>query len=67
MFIASAVFIAFMWAKSDVVSIYTTAPKEQLVVLIVTTVAVSLFKVGLIAGAVLLAKWFVGKTRNKVK
>lgn len=55
-FILSILFIAIMWAKKDIVEIYTTMPQEQIVPLIFTTVAVSVIKVGLIAGVVLLIK-----------
>jgi len=64
-FIASVLFIAFMWIKNDIAAIYSTAPKEQIVPMILTTVAVSLLKIGAIAGVVFLAKWIVGKVKNK--
>ena len=57
-------FIAFMWVKNDVISIYTTMPKEQVVPLIVTTILVSLIKVAAIAGGVLLIKWIVSKIKR---
>ena len=63
--IASIAYILFMWVKKDIVSIYTTMPQEQIVPLIATTVAVSVFKVALIAGAILLIKWIVGKISSK--
>ena len=54
-----------MWAKKDIVSIYSTTPKEQLLPLIATTLAVSLIKVLMLAGAILLVKWITGKFRKK--
>ncbi len=63
-FIISMLFIAFMWVKNDVISIYTTMPKEQVVPLIVTTILVSLIKVAAIAGGVLLIKWIVSKIKR---
>ena len=63
--IASIAYILFMWVKKDIVSIYTTMPQEQIVPLIATTVAVSVFKVALIAGAILLIKWIIGKISSK--
>ena len=63
-FITTILFIAFMWVKNDVVSIYTTMPKEQVVPLIATTIVVSLIKVVAIAGGVLLIKWIVGKIKR---
>lgn len=63
-FIISMLFIAFMWVKNDVICIYTTMPKEQVVPLIVTTILVSLIKVAAIAGGVLLIKWIVSKIKR---
>lgn len=63
--VISILFIVFMWAKKDIVAIYQTAPKEQLVPMLVTTVAVSLLKVGLIAGAVFLIKLILEKLLRK--
>ena len=63
--IASIAYIVFMWVKKDIVSIYTTMPQEQIVPLIATTVAVSIFKVSLIACAILLLKWIIGKISSK--
>jgi hypothetical protein len=45
-----------MWVEKDIVSIYATMPKEQVFPLIATTLAVSLLKVALLAGAILLIK-----------
>ena len=59
----SIALIALMWVKNDVISIYQTMPKEQLLPLIATTVAVSLIKVAAIAGAVFLVKWIIGRLR----
>lgn len=64
-FVIAVVFIIFMWVKKDIVEIYTTMPSEQIVPLIVTTVAVSLLKVAAIAGAILLMKWVVRKIKSK--
>ena len=64
-FTLSLAFIVFMWIKNDVASIYSTAPKEQIAPMIATTVAVSLFKVALLACVLLLIKWIIGKIRNK--
>ena len=63
-FTISILVIAFMWVKNDVISIYTTMPKEQVVPLIVTTILVSLIKVAAIAGGVLLIKWIVSKIKR---
>ena len=47
-----------MWVEKDVMTIYATMPKEQVVPLIATTIAVSLIKVAAITGGILLIKWF---------
>jgi len=63
--IISILFIVFMWVRKDIVQIYTTMPQEQVFPLIVTTVAVSLLKVGAIAAAVLLIKWGISRFQNR--
>ena len=65
LFIISVLFILFMWIKKDIVSIYTTMPEEQVLPLIVTTIAVSLVKVIAIAGGILLIKLIAGKIGKK--
>ncbi len=64
-FIISVLFIAFMWVKNDIASIYTTMPKEQVIPLIATTVLVSLIKIAAIAGGILLIKWIVSKIKKR--
>ena len=63
--IISIVFIVYMWVEKDVMTIYTTMPKEQVVPLIAITIAVSLIKVVAIAGGILLIKWVIRKAKNK--
>ena len=63
--ILAIAFIVYMWVKKDIMTIYTTMPKEQVVPIIVTTIAVSLIKVAAIAGGILLIKWIVGKITKK--
>lgn len=63
-FVISILFIVFMWVKKDIAEIYTTMPGELIVPLIATNIAVSLMKVGLIAGVVLLIKWIIKKIRK---
>jgi len=62
--IIAILYIIYMWMKKDIVSIYTTMPQEEVVPLIVTTVAVSLIKVGVIAGGILLMKWGISKIQK---
>ena len=63
--IISVIFIIFMWIKNDIISIYTTMLKEQIVPMIATTVAVSVLKVAIIAAAILLAKWIINRFKDK--
>ena len=62
--VLAVAWIVFMWVKKDIVSIYTTMPKEQIVPLIVTALAVSLLKVAVLAGVILLVKWLWGKLKK---
>ena len=63
--ILAIAFIVYMWVKKDIITIYTTMSKEQIIPLIVTTIAVSLVKVAAIAGGILLIKWIISKFKNK--
>ena len=58
-------YIIFMWVKKDIVSIYTTMPQEEIIPLIVTTMAVSLIKVAVLTGGILLVKLGISKIRIK--
>ena len=64
-FVIAVAFIVFMWVKKDIAEIYATMPSEQIVPLVVTTIAVSLLKVAVIAGVILLIKWIIGKMKKK--
>ena len=64
-FLLSILFIAGMWVKKDILSVYTGMPREQVAPLIATTAAVSLLKVAAIAGGILLLKWLLKKTKRK--
>ncbi|MBQ7009630.1 MAG: hypothetical protein IJN05_10540 [Ruminococcus sp.] len=63
--IISVIFIIFMWLKKDIASTYSTMPKEDVVPLIATTVAVFLVKVVVIAAVLLLIKWVISKIIKK--
>ena len=63
--ILAIAFIVYMWVEKDIITIYTTMPREQVATLIVTTIAVSLIKVAAIAGGILLIKWIISKFKNK--
>lgn len=60
----SIVFISYVWVKKDIVSVYSTMPKEQIVPLIAITIGVSLIKVIAIAGVFFLIKLVIIKTRR---
>lgn len=62
--IISIVFIIYMWVEKDIASIYSSLPAEQALPLVVTTVVVSLVKVGLMAAGIFLIKWIVGKFKK---
>ena len=62
--IVSIVFIVYMWAEKDIAAIYAAVPKEQVASLIATTILVSVMKAAAIAGAVLLIKRMIGKTKK---
>lgn len=62
--IISVLFIIFMWVKNDIITIYSTMPKEQIVPLIATTIIVTLVKVCGIALVVFLIKWIISKIKN---
>lgn len=57
-------YIIFTWVQKDVLQLYSSMPAEQALPMIVTTVAVSLLKVALLAGAIFLVKWLVGKFKK---
>ena len=63
-FILALAYIIYMWAEKDVLSIYATMPPEQALPLVVTTVAVSLMKIGALTVGILLLKWVVNKIRK---
>ena len=63
--ILAIAFIVYMWVEKDIITIYTTMPREQVTPVIVTTIAVSLIKVAAIAGGILLIKWIISKFKNK--
>ena len=63
--ILAIAFIVYMWVEKDIMTIYTTMPKEQVAPLIATTIAVSLIKVAAIMGGILLIRWIISKFKNK--
>ena len=62
--IIAIAFIIYMWIEKDIVAIYSSMPAEEAFPLAVTTVAVSLLKVVLMTGGILIIKWIVGKFKK---
>lgn len=58
-------YIIYMWVKKDILSIYSTMPKEQAMPLVVTTIAVTLIKVAALAGVILLIRWIIARIKGK--
>ena len=54
-----------MWVKKDIWAIYSSMSKEQMIPLLVTNLVVTLVKVVVLAGCILLIKWLIGKIRKK--
>ena len=63
--VAAIAFIVYTWVEKDVAATYASLPQEQLLPMIMTTAAVTLLKIALMAGGILLIKWIVGKIRKK--
>ena len=59
--IAAIAFIVYTWVKKDVAAQFAAMPGEDMLPMLITSVAVTVAKVALLAGAVLLVKWLVGK------
>ena len=57
--------IVYMWAEKDIASTYAALPKEQLLPVIVLSIAVTLLKVAAMAGGILLFRWLIGKVRKR--
>lgn len=64
--ILAIAFIIYTWVDKDILAIYGTMPTEQMIPLVVTTIAVTLVKVAAITLAILLIKWIFKRfTRKK--
>lgn len=62
--IIAIAYIVYMWVEKDIMTIYTTMQKEQDAPLIATTIAVSLLKVAVITGGILLFIWSLRKSKT---
>ena len=63
-FIIAAAYIVYMWVEKGILALYSTMTPEEALPLAVTTVAVSLLKVALLAGWILFLKWIAGKLKK---
>ena len=62
--ILSVAWIVYMWVKKDIAAIYAAMPPEQILPAVVTTIAVTILKVIVIAAVVLLTKWLASKLKK---
>ena len=60
----SVIFIIYMWTQKNLAAVYAELPLEQLLPVVVTSVAVSLVKVAGIAAVVFLVKWLLKKLKR---
>ena len=65
--IVAIIVIVFLWVRKDLLALYGTMPKEELIPLMFTTFLVSLLKVAAIAGVIVLFRWIGGKISGKRK
>ena len=63
--IAAIAFIVYTWVKKDVAAQFAAMPGEEMLPMLITSVAVTAAKVALLAGAVLLVKWLVSKLQDR--
>ena len=61
MFLAAVVWIVTMWVKKDIAATLAAVPAAAALPMIVTSLAVTLVKVALMAGGIMLIKWLFGK------
>jgi hypothetical protein len=64
-FVLAVAYILWMQVKNDIAGTLVGVPKEQVLPMLVTGVAVTLLKVALLAGIVLLLKWIAGKLHRE--
>lgn len=64
-FVLAVAYILWMQVKNDIAGTLVGVPKEQALPMLVTGFAVTLLKVALLAGIVLLLKWIAGKLHRE--
>ena len=57
--ILAIAFIIYTWIDKDILDVYSTMPKEQMIQMVATTIAVTLVKVAAITLGILLIKWII--------
>ena len=62
--VLAIIYIIYMWVEKNIVAIYSSMPEEQAIPLIVTTIVVSLVKVGAITIGILFIRWIVEKFKK---
>ena len=60
----SFAYIIFLWVRKDIGSIWATMPADRLLPVAVTSIAVTVLKVALIAGGVVLLKRILSKRKG---
>ena len=60
----SVIFIIYMWTQKNLAAVYAELPPEQLLPVVVTTLAVTIVKVAGIAAVVFLVKWLLKKLKR---
>ena len=64
-FVLAIAYILWMWVKNNIAGTLAGVPKEQVLPMLLTGFAVTLLKIALLAGIVLLLKWIAGKLRRE--
>lgn len=58
-------FILYTWIDKDILAVYGTMPKEQMIPMVATIIAVTLVKVAAITLGILLIKWIIKRFINR--
>ena len=60
----SVIFIIYMWTQKNLAAVYAELPLEQLLPVVVTTLAVTIVKVAGIAAVAFAVKWLLKKLKR---
>lgn len=58
-------FIIYTWIDKDILAVHGTMPKEQMIPMVATIIAVTLVKVAAITLGILLIKWIIKRFINR--